>query len=171
MAITIDQSREILGEYLTLEHHGIKGMRWGVRKQREPGQERPKKKKPLIKQFRSVRKTRKAQRKAAKRVAILSDEELQARINRLRKEKELRELTESEVAPGRKAVKDFFKDAGKSIGKAAVTGGLWYLAKSFAKGFKTDKTGHTRYSGEEAKKSFSVAGMMDYIFSQKPKNK
>lgn len=171
MAITIDQSREILCEYLTLEHHGIKGMRWGVRKQREPGRERPKKKKPLIKQFRSVAKTRRAQRKAAKRVAILSDEELQARINRLRKEKELRELTESEVAPGRKAIKDIAKSAGKSLATAAVTGGLWYLAKGFAKGFKKSSEGKTTYDTKEVKKNLSVPGLMDYIFSQKKKDK
>lgn len=173
MAVTIEQSRQLLDEYLTIEHHGIKGMRWGVRKQKEPGTERPrkpKKVKPLIKQFRSVAKARRSQRKAAKRVAILSNEELQARIDRLRKEKELRELTESEVAPGRKAIKDFFKDAGKSLGKAIVTGGLWYVAKSVAKGFKSSE-GKTTYDPQEAKKSFTVQGMMDYIFSQKKKDK
>ena len=29
MAATIEQSRKLLDEYLTIEHHGIKGMRWG----------------------------------------------------------------------------------------------------------------------------------------------
>lgn len=174
MAVTIEQSRQLLDEYLTIEHHGIKGMRWGVRKQKEPGTERPrksKKVKPLIKQFRSVAKTRRAQRKAAKRVAILSNEELQARIDRLRKEKELRELTESEVAPGRKAIKDIAKSAGKSLATAAVTGGLWYLAKGFAKGFKKSSEGKTTYDTKEVKKNLSVPGLMDYIFSQKKKDK
>lgn len=171
MAITVDQLKILLSEYLTLEHHGIKGMRWGVRKQRESGRERPKKKKSLIRQFRSVAKTRRSQRKAAKRVAVLSDEELQARINRLRKEKELRELTESEVAPGRKAIKDIAKSAGKSLATAAVTGGLWYLAKGFAKGFKKSSEGKTTYDTKEVKKNLSVPGLMDYIFSQKKKDK
>lgn len=52
---------------------------------------------------------------ANKNRSILSDAEIQKRINRLESEKRLNQLTEEQVTPGRAAVKEFFKTNGTKI--------------------------------------------------------
>lgn len=93
-------------------HHGVKGMKWGVRKSRV----KPSRSKKRETSDRSIRKDR---LKASKSRRKLSDSELDARIKRLEKEKKLRTLTEEEINPGRTMVKNQLK----KVGAAAVAGG------------------------------------------------
>lgn len=108
-----------------LYHYGIKGMKWGVRRyQNKDGsltpagkaQERNANKRQARK---DITKSRKA---ASKNRSLMSDAELDKRIKRLEKEKRLRELTESEVSPGKSYAKKAMDRYGNQVA-AAVVGG------------------------------------------------
>lgn len=80
-----------------LAHHGVKGMRWGIRRYRNKdgsltseGRKRE--------QRRNIKRKR---REDSKNRSLMSDAELDRKIKRLEKEKRLKDLTESEVSPGR----------------------------------------------------------------------
>lgn len=120
-----------------LQHHGIKGMKWGVRRyQNKDGSLTPAGKK---REARLERKNDRKQNKsikqersyAAKNRRNLSDSDLDARINRLKKEQQLRELTDADLRPGRTAVRKFIATSGGKVITAAATGALAYAGYSF----------------------------------------
>lgn len=96
-----------------LMHHGVKGMKWGVRRQQKKAARQ------------AARSRKKDMRYASKNRRQLSDQELDDRINRLKKEKQLRELTNEELNPGRTIVNSQLK----KVGATALVGGAAYLAK------------------------------------------
>lgn len=106
-----------------LYHHGIKGMHWGVRRYQNPdgtltdaGKRR---------NDRDIRRDAKQQRLwNAKNSSQLSDKELTDQIIRLQREKQLKDLTNQSVAPGRKRVKDFLARHGDLALSAAITAGV-----------------------------------------------
>lgn len=105
-----------------LFHHGVKGMKWGVR--RTPAQLGYKNNKKNYKaQDRAERKKRKGDMKNRR---VLSDFDLDKQIARLKAEKQLKELTESDIAPGRTAAKKFLISTGSKVISAAAVGGLAY---------------------------------------------
>lgn len=91
----------------SLQHYGIKGMRWGKRKGSTADSK--------------VRSERKAASKARR---TLSDADIEKRIARLQSEKKLKELTAADISPGRSIVKDILSTSGqkaaKTIASAAV---------------------------------------------------
>lgn len=109
-----------------LYHHGIKGMHWGVRRFQNPdgtlttaGKRREKA------NDRAARRDAKKQRLwNAKNSSQLSDKELTDQILRLQREKQLKDLTNQSVAPGRKRVKDFLARHGDLALSAAITAGV-----------------------------------------------
>lgn len=94
-----------------LIHYGKVGMRWGVRHDRKTSSNKTKKQKArsIKRQIKAVKKSRK---KAVKQRFILSDSDLDKRIKRLEKEKRLKDLTESEITPGKKAAKQALSKVG-----------------------------------------------------------
>ena len=98
-----------------LSHHGILGQRWGIRRfQNADGTLTDAGKKRAIKQDR---------KRASKDRSLLSDEELDSRIKRLQKEKQLRELTEQELGRGKKFASETLQNTGRqTIQKIAVEG-------------------------------------------------
>lgn len=120
-----------------LQHHGIKGMKWGVRRyQNKDGSLTPAGKKREVrlerKNDRKQNKSIKQERSyAAKNRRNLSDSDLDARINRLKKEQQLRELTDADLRPGRTAVRKFIATSGGKVITAAATGALAYAGYSF----------------------------------------
>lgn len=134
----------------SLEHYGVKGMRWGVRKDRvstprHPGKIKSKKKDPneLVNAER---------KKAYQNRRLLSDAELQSRIKRLEMEKRFRDLSEEDLYRGRKLVKDILVGSGPQA-------------------LKTISTGAMLYGGKVAlTRKVNVADAADYLFP-KPKKK
>ena len=113
-----------------LYHHGIKGMHWGIRRfQNEDGTLTDAGKRRNRAEDRAVRKSVNAQRNwNAKNSSQLSDEELTDQILRLQREKQLRDLTEQVVSPGRKKAFELLDRHGNQIAatvlSAAVTAGV-----------------------------------------------
>lgn len=114
-----------------LMHYGVKGMRWGHRKDRKKSN---KDRIRLNKSERNqVRKIKRERKKASRRHMLLSDEELNARVKRLESEKRLKDLTESSVSPGKKAAKNFLSNNRKKlsgVAVSAVAGGTAYVVKT-----------------------------------------
>ena len=98
----------------TLRHHGVKGMKWGVR--RKPKRLEKKKK---IKENIAV------PGKKTKSLKELSDDELRSRISRLEMEKKYKDLMRSDnqikVSKGKAFVMDVLEKSGKNIATQTVT--------------------------------------------------
>lgn len=134
-----------------LVHYGTKGQKWGNRKyQYEDGSLTPEGKIHYgygdgtgtgphqdAAEYRSSRKDQRAVAKEreldSKNSYMMSDEDLQYRIGRLEKEKRLRELTESEVMPGKAEARKVFRDVGRqtltNVGTRMLTGAVSYGGK------------------------------------------
>jgi hypothetical protein len=118
-----------------LMHHGVKGMRWGVRKQRIKG---------------AKRWTSKKQAK----IDGMSDDQLKKANNRLRLEKEYKQLTQTKLDKYR-----------KRVGKAAEEAALNTLRNALQKGFKSaaSRGGSAAIKGAKRFKH-SETGMSGNIF-------
>lgn len=105
-----------------LYHYGVKGMKWGVRRTpKQLGHDSDK----------SIKKQRE---KDVKNRRKLSDFDLDRKINRLKKERELLKLTNEDIHSGRTAVSRFLKSAGGKVVTTAVAGGMAYAGRSFITG-------------------------------------
>lgn len=107
-------------------HYGVKGMKWGIR--RTPEQLG---RKSTRKENREAKQDRKT---ASKNRRTLSDAELKSRVERLKMEKQLKELTDADLKPGRTATKKAVKEIGGKVLKAAVVGSLVYAGKVVVSG-------------------------------------
>lgn len=104
-----------------LKHYGVKGMKWGIRRS-----EAKLAKNRVKKEEKAAKKDRK---EAAKHRRILSDADIKQRIERLQNEKRLKELTDSDLKPGRTAVANILKSSGTKVASAAAAGAAAYAIK------------------------------------------
>lgn len=99
-----------------LQHHGIKGMRWGVRRtdaqlaRLRGGSSAKKTAKPAAKEEPEKKATTSSSGKSS---TELTNAELRARVERIRLEKELAQLTAKQKSKGRQFVEDVLVNAGK----------------------------------------------------------
>lgn len=101
-----------------LEHYGVKGMRWGVRKRSANG---------------------KARTTFAKAPSKLSDAELTKRIKRMETEKRYNQLNRQDVSRGKEAATEVLTNSGKKIATTILTsGGLFVVQTALASKFGGD---------------------------------
>lgn len=115
-----------------LQHYGIKGMKWGVRRSRaQLGYSSSPRKPKKQAQKASSKPQRKVSSKQQRKDAMkkMSDAELRSRINRIQMERQYMQLTAAEMSPGKKFIKDVVTNAAKQT----VTN---YTAKYMTKGME-----------------------------------
>lgn len=117
-------------------HHGVKGMKWGIRKARKASSFFSRKSKSG-KNNQNKTETKSKSNTSKKKVNIknLSDSELQGKIRRLQLEKQYRDLKRDEVSTGRKMVGDILKTSGKTLGVQVVN---YVGGKAINKAFNDD---------------------------------
>ena len=100
----------------TVQHYGVKGMRWGHRKRKVSSSSRSNQ--------------RKSRREMKRNRRTLSEADLNRNLDRLRKEKQLKELIDEDVNPGKKYIQDVLKKSGDKLLPAALAaGGAYALAQ------------------------------------------
>ena len=126
-----------------LKHYGVLGMKWGVR--RTPTQ--------LGRKTKEQKLSEKKKKIDSKNRGTLTVAQLKKKIERLQMEKQLRELTESELNPGRKAVKSALTQIGTKVATTAISGALLYGVKAaVTKQFDARELGNAIFNGGPKKK-------------------
>ena len=111
-----------------LEHHGIKGQKWGVRRfQNKDGTRTALGKKRESSPDAKEKEARKAD---VKNRRTMSDADLKKRIERMRLEKEYKTLVDEDTAPGKRYVSEILSAAGKKTLTIATAGALAYGVKA-----------------------------------------
>ena len=96
-------------------HHGVKGMKWGIRKNRKKTSFFSRKKNNQQKNQNGSQNVKPAKKKSTS-IKKLSDQELQNKVRRLQLEKQYRDLKKDEVSAGKKLVGEILKTSGKTLG-------------------------------------------------------
>ena len=130
-----------------LEHYGIMGMKWGIRRyQYKDGTLTPLGRKRLKKLERERSKLTSNSKRpdektpAKKSVKDLSDEELRSMINRLQMEKQLTELTKQpETKKGKSVVGQILSKSGQAAASTLTTAAFAYLGKQAIKKMAGEK--------------------------------
>ena len=129
-----------------LMHYGVKGMRWGVRRDLKKSSGK------RSKQLSANDRKKNDMKKAAKDRRLLSDAELKKRIERLKMEQQLAELTEKNTNPGKAYVKEVLATSGRKVATTLATGATLYAVKAYMTG------------------DFDIKELASYM-TPKPKNK
>lgn len=109
-----------------LYHYGVLGMKWGRRRyQNKDGTLTAAGKARRNAQIKKERKSDSKNRR------LLSDRELKQKIERLKLEKQLKELTAEDVSPGRTYASGIIKNAGSRVLTNAAAGGTAYAVKYY----------------------------------------
>lgn len=98
-----------------LEHHGVKGMHWGVRSKKPP--------------TRKELSSRSQRQKLSDRRRQLSDSDLKTFVERLSNEKKLKTLVEEDLSPGKAVAKKIMSQSGQKIASTVVAGAGFYAIK------------------------------------------
>lgn len=106
-----------------LEHYGIKGMKWGVRRDRRTLDRlagRKTSSKSTGKKTSAEDRVRTSRRSAKSNRRTLSNQEIREQIDRLKLERELSKLTNEDLNPIRTKIMNILGQAGTNVGRQAV---------------------------------------------------
>lgn len=133
-----------------LNHHGIKGMKWGVRR---TDAQLARARGSFTSKVTAAAAKKKSEQAAKKRtVKDMSDDELRQKLNRLRMEDEYRRLSSNDVAKGKSFVEKAIKTTATL---AAVSGTAITVYNNYAKIHNITKKGRSKplpIVGEKIKK-------------------
>lgn len=123
-----------------LEHYGIKGMKWGIRRtesqlQRARGKLKSGANRSEVKRRKSTYKNRRT----------ISDDDLRKEVSRLELEKKYKNLVDEDVRPGRTAVRKFLKSTGGRVLTSAAIGTMAYAGYLALGGSDPDGTKMANY--------------------------
>lgn len=109
-----------------LYHYGVLGMKWGRRRyQNKDGTL------TAAGKARKNSEVKKQRKRDVKNRRTLTDAELKQKIERLKLEKQLKELTAEDISPGKSYVSGIMKTSGSRVLTNAVSGGTAYAVKSY----------------------------------------
>ena len=128
-----------------MQHHGIKGQKWGVRRfQNTDGS---------LTTAGKQRASEAKKRTDSKNRGTLTNAQLKAKIERLQMEKQLRELTNQEVNSGKVYAQKILKDVGSRVLTTVATGAILYAGKAAVSGsFDTKEFANAIFNGGPKKK-------------------
>ena len=128
-----------------MQHHGIKGQKWGVRRfQNTDGS---------LTTAGKQRASEAKKRTDSKNRGTLTNAQLKAKIERLQMEKQLRELTNQEVNSGKVCTQKILKDVGSRVLTTVATGAILYAGKAAVSGsFDTKEFANAIFNGGPKKK-------------------
>lgn len=113
-----------------LFHWGVKGMKWGVRRyQNKDGSLTPRGRKRQ-KELSADEKERASRKNDLKNRRTMSDAELRKKIERLKMEKEFKNLTNEDINSGKTFVNEIMSSAGKKVLTIAAAGAMAYGVKA-----------------------------------------
>ena len=114
-----------------LYHHGIKGMKWGIRRyQNKDGTLTAAGKKQKKKTLSADDKEKTRRKSDLKKRRTMSDADIKKRIERMKLEKEFKNLTKEDISPGKKYVGEIMSSAGKKALGVIATGAMVYGVKA-----------------------------------------
>lgn len=96
-----------------LEHYGVKGMQWGVRRRRSASEE----------------KVRSKRKKLVNKRRLLSDDDIKKHIDRISSEKKLKELIDQDLNPGKTVAKRIVSESGQKVARTVLSGAALYAVK------------------------------------------
>lgn len=138
-----------------IQHHGILGQKWGVRRfQNKDGTLTAEgKRRARSGKTEDQKASETEKRHDSKNRGTLTNAQLKEKIERLKLERELRDLTDDEINRGRKFVRDIMTDVGKKTLTTALTGAALYGTKAaVSKEFNRKELGEAIFNGGPKKK-------------------
>lgn len=112
-----------------LYHWGVKGMKWGVRRYQNKDGSLTSAGKKRQKEPSADKKERASRKKDLKNRRTMSDAELKKKIERLKLEKEFKNLTNEDINSGKLFVNEVMSSAGKKVLTIAAAGAMAYGVK------------------------------------------
>ncbi|MDE6019783.1 MAG: hypothetical protein K2H01_02120 [Ruminococcus sp.] len=113
----------------TLTHHGIKGMRWGVRRYQNKDGSLTNNGKKHYDNLGTQSISKRGRKKDCNNRRKLTDDQLKKKIERLKMEKEFKQLSMEDISPGKQYVKKILSSAGTKSLTVAASGAMSYAIK------------------------------------------